>query len=533
MSTKYSVATAQKVKSWLHDGNEIALLDIREHGQYGESHLFYAIPLPYSLLEARAPALLPRQAIRTVIYDDGDAEVTTRAHQRLRAMGYTDVTVLEGGISAWQAAGFEVFKGVNVPSKTFGELVEHQLHTPSMTAKELYRRQQAGEKLIVLDGRPFEEFKKMSIPGAICCPNGELALRIGEFTTDADTTVVINCAGRTRSIIGAQTLVNFGLSNPVYALENGTQGWFLAGYELDHGKELRHSHRFPDDLAERREQAMLVAKRYGVPVISDKQAQARLDNADVSTYLLDVRTPEEFAAATLPGAQHAPGGQLIQANDQYLAVRQAELILFDDDGVRAPLVASWMRQLGFEACVLSAGTKSGVTAAARKKTALPTLERLSIPALAAAMQSQQMALIDLRSSAAYWKQHVKGSHWSIRSQIVALAKRLGKPVALLADKQTIAQAAAIDLREAGLPEPVLVNGSMADCANAGLPIDHVADPTASQGWIDYLFFVHDRHDGNKEASQRYLDWETGLLAQLDDLEKAAYRIDEQTNATKR
>jgi len=533
MSTNHSVASAQKVKEWLHDGNEIALLDVREHGQYGESHLFYAIPLPYSLLEARAPSLLPRQSIRTVIYDDGDASVTTQTHRRLLSMGYTDVTVLEGGIAAWQAAGFEVFKGVNVPSKTFGELVEHQLHTPSITAEELHRRQQSSEKLVVLDGRPFEEFKKMSIPGAICCPNGELALRIGEFAADADTTIVINCAGRTRSIIGAQTLVNFGLGNPIYALENGTQGWFLAGYELDHGKELRHSHRLPDDLAERREQAMLVAKRFGVPMISDKQAQARLNNPDVSTYLLDVRTPEEFTTATLPGAQHAPGGQLIQANDQYLAVRQAELILFDDDGVRAPLVASWMRQLGFQVSVLSAGTESSVAAVSRDNAALPALQRLPIPALATAMQSQQMALIDLRSSAAFWQQHVKGSHWSIRPQIVALVKRLGKPVALLADKPALAQAVAIDLREAGLPEPVLVDGSMSDCANEGLPTDQVANPTDSQGWIDYLFFVHDRHDGNREASQRYLDWETGLLAQLDDLEKSAYRIGEQTNVTER
>ena len=38
------------LKSWLHDGSEIALLDVREHGQYGEAHLFYAVPLPYSRL---------------------------------------------------------------------------------------------------------------------------------------------------------------------------------------------------------------------------------------------------------------------------------------------------------------------------------------------------------------------------------------------------------------------------------------------------------------------------------------------------
>lgn len=131
MSPTIARAGPREVKTWLHDGKEIALLDLREHGQYGEAHLFYAIPLPYSHLELRVPCLLPRRTVRTVIYDDGDARVTTPACHRLRAMGYTDVTVLEGGICAWQAAGFEVFKGVNVPSKTFGEMIEHELHTPA------------------------------------------------------------------------------------------------------------------------------------------------------------------------------------------------------------------------------------------------------------------------------------------------------------------------------------------------------------------------------------------------------------------
>ncbi|WP_459655385.1 rhodanese-like domain-containing protein, partial [Achromobacter xylosoxidans] len=57
---------------------------------------------------------------------------------------------------------------------------------------------------------------------------------------DPKTTIVVNCAGRTRSIIGAQTLINLGVPNPVYALENGTQGWYLADFELDHGASRRY-----------------------------------------------------------------------------------------------------------------------------------------------------------------------------------------------------------------------------------------------------------------------------------------------------
>jgi hypothetical protein len=42
--------------------------------------------------------------------------------------------------------------------------------------------------------------------------------------------------------------------------------------------------------------------------------------------------------------------------------------------------------------------------------------------------------------------------------------------------------------------------------------------------IDYLWFVHDRHDGNLDAARRYLAWEQGLIAQLDAEEKAEFDL---------
>ena len=46
----------------------------------------------------------------------------------------------------------------------------------------------------------------------------------------------MNCAGRTRSIIGAQSLINAGLPNKVIALKNGTMGWHLAGLKVARGE---------------------------------------------------------------------------------------------------------------------------------------------------------------------------------------------------------------------------------------------------------------------------------------------------------
>ncbi|MGY8793563.1 MAG: rhodanese-like domain-containing protein, partial [Woeseiales bacterium] len=128
--------TAHALKPLLTAEDEIALLDVREYGQYGEGHPFFSVPFPYSRLEARAPLLLPRKGVHLVLLDDGDG-VAARAASQFESRGYQNVSILEGGAPAWAAAGYTLYKGVNVQSKTYGELLEHVAETPSVTASEL------------------------------------------------------------------------------------------------------------------------------------------------------------------------------------------------------------------------------------------------------------------------------------------------------------------------------------------------------------------------------------------------------------
>jgi len=151
----------------MHDGGEIALLDVREAGQFGESHLLFATPTPYSTLEVDVARLVPRRSTRIVLCDEDGTGSAALAATRLQAAGYTDVALLAGGNRGWAAAGYELFKGVNVPSKLFGELVEHEYHTPRVTVHELARMKEAGENFVIVDGRPFSEYTKMNIPGGI------------------------------------------------------------------------------------------------------------------------------------------------------------------------------------------------------------------------------------------------------------------------------------------------------------------------------------------------------------------------------
>ncbi len=511
----------QTLKAWLHDGAEIALFDVREHGQYGESHLFHGIPLPYSRLEADIQRLAPRKQVRLVVYDDGQG-VAQAAAVRLAALGYTAVHVLAGGAPAWQAAGYALFAGVNVPSKTFGELVEQIYATPHVTATELDAMLRAGEDVVVLDGRPYAEYRKMAIPGATNCPNGELAYRAGKLAPNARTRIIINCAGRTRSIIGAQTLINLGLPNPVAALQSGTQGWMLADLALEHGASRRYGDP-GDDIEVMRGAATALARRYDVPTVSADTVRAWARDAQRSLFLCDVRTPEEYAAGTLAGAQHTPGGQLIQATDQYVGVRRARLVLFDADGVRAQVVASWLCQMGHEAYVLEGGLASGL-ALAEQAPALPELDKIDAPTLAQWLrEGRALQLVDVGASMRYRRAHIPQSRWSIRPRLASTLAGSTAPVVLIADEDCVAACAVAELNGLGVSAQVLEGGLRA-WTDAGLPVQSSPGAPEDNACIDYLFFVHDRHSGNKAAARQYLEWEVNLISQLDEQELREFRL---------
>jgi rhodanese-related sulfurtransferase len=515
-----------QLKRMLHDGGEIALLDVREAGQFGESHLLLATPLPYSRFELDVSALVPRKSTRVVVCDDGALGVADRAAKRLEMLGYTEVSVLQGGTAGWSSAGYGLFAGVNVPSKAFGELVEHACHTPRVTVQELARMRAAGEEFVILDGRPWAEYQKMNIPGGICCPNAELPYRLPSLVKNPRTRIVVNCAGRTRSIIGAQTLINLGVPNPVAALENGTQGWVLADFELERGASRKYPDAIdPAALPALRESARKLMERFGIKSAAVGEVRAWLQEADRTTYLCDVRTPEEFAAGSIPGAVHAPGGQLIQATDQWVGVRNARVVLIDGgDAVRAPVVASWLKQLGFDACVLEGGVTSELKAAPAARPRLPVLEPLAAHRLKPLLDAGACTVFDLGPSMRFRKAHIPGSRWSTRARVAADASNRKTPIVLAADEADLACLAAIDLLEAGVKEVRLLDGGFAAWMRAGFASESSpADPPDAE-CIDYLFFVHDRHAGNREAMKRYLAWETGLIAELDAQERALFKI---------
>jgi rhodanese-related sulfurtransferase len=518
--------TPATLKSWLSDGDEIALFDVREAGQFGAGHLFFAVPLPYSRFETGLPALAPNPAVRVVLCDSGDG-VTARAACRAQSLGYRSIAVLAGGVPAWREAGYTLYEGVNVPSKTFGEIVEQQRHTPRLTAQALAAMKAAGEDFVIVDGRPFAEYTLMNIPGGICCPNGELALRIHDIAPDPATKIVVNCAGRTRSIIGAQTLIDIGLPNPVFALENGTQGWLLAGLEAEHGARRRYPEETKrGDMEALRRRARHVADAKGARFVSPDEAHAWLADGRRTTFLFDVRTHEEVAASGVMGFVHAPGGQLIQATDQWVGVKGARIVILDREEIRAPVVAGWLRELGHETFVVGGGTVAAADHDWRRTMAAPSdlmqLESVSAAEAAQGLRLGTVRVLDLRAGMNYRTGHVAGAAWTIRPRVAADGGGAAQAIVLVADDPAVAALAAIDLAAAGKRDIRLLAGGFEAWRSAGLPVESTPDRPSDADCIDFVFFTHDRQS-NPDAARQYLAWETGLIGQLDDQERGVFR----------
>jgi len=511
-------------KRRLHSGEEIAFLDVREAAPFGEGHPLFAVPCPYSRIEVSTLALVPRLDAAIILIDDGDGIAERSAH-RLASCGYSDVSIVEGGMPAWADAGFGVFSGVYVPSKTLGELLEHSHHPKVIDAATLDEWQKTDQPHLFFDARPPEEFAKMAIKGARCLPNGELGHRFASVVHDDDIPIVITCAGRTRGIVGALGLLASGVSNPVFALENGTQGWALAGLPLARGTT-------PDplpelDIADRkasRQRAQQLIERSGLPLITPLQVDALLKDEQRTTYLLDLRSARERADRPCPEAVPVLAGQLVQSTDQYVGVRHARLVLVDDTGLRAAFAAVFLRALGFEPYVLALDDEPAAPLAFARKAQLqpPAEPTLLTPTEAAQRVTHPgVVILDVRPSQDRERGRLTDSIWAVRSQLPALLPPGISEVILYTADAAGAAACSLDLVESGITT-FWLNADLATCAAASLSVDNQKQAMAREQAVDRVWFVHDRHDGNREASLQYLAWEMGLLAQLDAEERAEF-----------
>jgi rhodanese-related sulfurtransferase len=498
---------------------------VREEGQHGAGHPLLAVNLPYSRLELDIASLVPRAGVRCVLLDDGDG-VAERAARRLADLGYGNLHILQGGAPQWQADGHQLFESTNVPSKAFAELIEHTQGTPHLEAAELNALLRSGADVKILDSRTVEEFGRFHVPGAISCPSAELVYRFADLVPSPDTFVVVSCAGRTRGIIGAQALINAGVPNRVAALAGGTQGWRLAGLELERQVPAGQAAVTPASVAASQARAAALATRFGVRRVDRATLRAWQGDAGRTTHTLDVRTPEEYLAGHVPGAVSAPGGQLVQAIDRWVGTRGARLVLTDDTGVRATVTAHWLQQMGWDVQVLEPGSDPAeLEPGTPERAPAPAVRQLD-PSEAAAWLREGAAAVSVDPSASYRQSHPAGAIWATRGRIDRLSAgvlRSGRIVVFAADTG-IGALAARELAERAPGTVALAAGSTETWRNAGIALEASPDTPADAERIDTIFWNHDRHEGNQDAMRAYLRWETELPARITADGTAGFRI---------
>jgi rhodanese-related sulfurtransferase len=510
--------TAPAVKAMLADGEELALIDVREELIYSQNHLLWARSVPLSRLELRFARLVPRLSTRIVLIDDADG-LAQRAADVLSRAGYSNLAYLDGGVAAWAAAGFELFSGVHVPSKAFGEYIEHACDTPNISAEELNRLIESRADMVVLDSRPYDEYHRVSIPTSTNVPGAELVLRVRDMAPSPETLVVVNCAGRTRSIIGAQSLINAGVPNKVVALRNGTMGFTLAGFTCERAKRNRPLRLSSESRTWAQDAAARVAQRYGIERI-DQETLDRWHADDKRTlYILDVRDPEQYSHGHMLDAISAPGGQLVQATDLYVGTLGARLVLVDDDGVQALITASWLKQMGWkDVFTFQLGPDRHEEYWRQNEfmgPGAPPESAITCKALAKLHARDEVTVIDLSLSPNYRREHITGAWFAIRSRLAqALPKiPLRGEIVLTSENGVLASLAVEEARAlTGLPVRYLEGGNK-EWRLGKYPLS--GKPLMADEPVDVWLKPYERAGDTTGAMSEYLSWEVDLVTRIE------------------
>ena len=434
-------------------------------------------------------------------------------------MGYTDVAIFEGGIEAWKSAGGEIFTDVNVPSKAFGELMESRCHTPSLAADQILALLNSDEDVVVVDVRRFDEYQTMCIPSAVNVPGGELVLRVPDIVASPETTVIVNCAGRTRGLLGTQSLINAGLPNKVFALRNGTIGWTLAGHTLDAGQTRRFDETRAWSRIKAAERALAVARKAAVKRTTLSELNTWVAQSDRTIYRFDVRGLDEYEVGHIPGFFHIPSGQLTQETEMYAPVRGARIVLVDDDGCRANMCASWLAQMAWDVYVLDGAQLIDFSEHGPWRWQTPPVPKVAVTSVGNLVDwradGEGLTILDLATHAQYRRGHIPGASYLVRSRHVEDAENIPRSsrYVLTSDDGELAQFAAPELQARLAGEVYVLSGGTDAWVRAGFTLESGETSLISPP-VDRYRRPYEGTDISTEVMQAYLDWEFGLVDQL-------------------
>ncbi len=499
----------------------LALLDVRDPAEADRGHIFGMTNLPRSKIEHRMMQLVRDTDTAVVVYCDGESGRAELAAWRLSELGYTNVAWLDGGIVQWQKMGGALTSGNNVPSKQFGERVHQEAHVPSIEPQALQSLQAQGQKIAICDVRTPQEHRAACVPGAISMPSFDIALHAYDLAQNHDL-LVLHCAGRTRGIIATRTLLELGLEN-VVTLENGTIGWYLAGLSLECGASTNMPQPSAASVSYAARAARALADSVGVARVNNAELQVLMSDPKANGYVFDVRSVSDYHAGHIPGSVVLPGGQAVQRADDFIALRNAPIVLLGKDECQSNLTAVWLRRMGYpKVSVLIGGidawlaenhkieTGDGRGAPMGWNTACARTQFISVDALATMLvRPGEFVVLDVDHSRNFRKGHIPQTQWLPRGW---LERRVPHAIAtqdisvvLTSSDGVQSTYAAATLGSMGYKHVLALEGGIRAWAEAGMPVEK--DNLEIQD--DELLPPYQR---GEKAMRDYIRWEKQLVA---------------------
>ncbi|MER5423984.1 rhodanese-like domain-containing protein [Streptosporangium roseum] len=521
-----STVTFDVIERWRAEKQPHALLDVRERGEYALGQIPGGCPLPRGLIEIVLPRLVPWQDTPLVLYSNDEHRSGLAARTCLR-LGYRNVSILEGGLRRWAEAGRTPLHGVSVTGKTFAERLSITGQVQQLTTEEVAGLDGDGGALII-DIRTAGEYLNGHVPGARNVPAGELVSSLfaaGLDHTARSAPIIVHCAGRTRSIIGAYLLERAGFGD-VFALRNGTMAWMMSGRELETGPR--------PWIAPAADPAGVVrAAEFASSFVGDSHA-ARIDGPEVAAmagracYVIDVRSAEEYTAGHIAGALSCPAGQLANALEEQIAVRDALLVCYSNDETRARIGAGLLSRIGYHRVAWLAGGLdrwTGSVVAGGPNAYLDDLtftgsdvRTIDRGGLAARLREGVGVVIDVRRSSEYALSHIPGSVWVPRGNLerrISAYASSGTGLVVVSDRELRSALAARTLLDLGYPDVAILQDGLNGWIASGGPAEDGLDGadvslTEAKEEVELLARRARVLERDREDMIRYLDWEERL-----------------------
>ena len=189
----------------------VIALDVRPNDQYAAGHVPGSVNIALSGQFASWAGAMLGLSSRPVLIADTDEQIS-EARMRLARIGLeAERGYLQGGVNAWQDAGFEL------------------AHLPQITPEQLSERLSRGG-IDVLDVRREPEWFAGHIEGANWWPLDRFKIAPPEI--DLERPLAVHCKSGYRSVIACSLLERAGFKNVINVM-GGLDAWQKAGLPLE------------------------------------------------------------------------------------------------------------------------------------------------------------------------------------------------------------------------------------------------------------------------------------------------------------